>query len=223
MDESIKYDNWFSNGVTALIGTLVRTFERSIVLFWDGLKNATVHGTPSLLGFVAAVAPVMAPLYTAIQTARSLTEFLQQPVYQAIIGAIALEFIGFELWVFLTEILINSKWTGGRIQYALAGGVVVYELALILINVILLVMKSADATGAFIAAHAILMFFWCLMPALAAIGYGWQNAQNKALLESERVAQLEMAERVRQEKRQDRKEAQALKMQEKLSEKSFRK
>jgi signal transduction histidine kinase len=202
-----QYDNRFSDAVTAVFGTIVRTFERSIIVFWDGLRNATVHGTPSLLGFVAALSPIVAPLYTAIQTARSLTTFLNEPLFQAIIGAVALEFIGFELWVFLTEILMSNRWAGSRIQWALAGGVVVYETALVSVNVILMFMKG---TGNSILVEASLMLFLCLMPALAAIGYGYANTQNKAELERERKEQTDRAERIRQEKRADRKEKQRL-------------
>lgn len=206
MDANSRYDNTFSNTVTALVGTIVRTFERSIVVFWDGLKNATVHGTPSLLGFVAAVSPIVAPLYTAIQTAHSLTAFLQQPVYQAVIGAIALEFIGFELWVFLTEILMTSKWDNSKIQIALAGGVVVYETILVGVNVILMYLANSTISNGELLMQTLIMFAWCLLPALAAIGYGWQNAHNKAMLERERIEQAEQAERIRQERRQDKKE-----------------
>ena len=44
-----KFDNTFSNTIVVIIGTVVRTLERSIVVFWDGLRNTTIHGTPSLL------------------------------------------------------------------------------------------------------------------------------------------------------------------------------
>lgn len=202
-----NFDNKFSNAVVAIIGTLVRTMERSFVVFWDGLRNATVHGTPSLLGFIAAVSPIVAPLWTAIQTAHSLAEFMHQPAYQAIIGAVALEFIGFELWVFLTEILMNKQWDGSRVQYALAGGVIVYELALILLNVILM---AQNETGGDIFTRVVIMLAMCLLPALAAIGYGYINTLNKAGLERERQEAKEQAEKIRQEKRADRKEQAAL-------------
>lgn len=201
-----QFDNSFSNTIVSIIGTLVRTVERSIVVFWDGLRSATVHGTPSLLGFVAALSPIVAPLYTAIATARSLAEFMQQPVYQAVIGAVALEFIGFELWVFLTEILMNNKWSGARIQYALAGGVIVYQVALLVINVLLMTVNS---TGVAVGTHALIMFVWCLMPALSSIGYGYMNVQNKADLERERIEAKAEAEKIRLERRQDKKERDA--------------
>lgn len=215
MDERTKYDNWFSSGVTVLIGTLVRTFERSIVVFWDGLRNATIHGTPSLLGFVAAVSPIIAPLGTAIQTAFSLSTYMGMMVFQAVVLAVSIEFIGFELWVFATEALLRDGWKGTMRQVSLALGVIVYEAILILINVAL-ASQDVQKTTAWI------LFLWCLLPALASLGYSYQNLENKALLERDRREQIELAEKIRQEKRQDRKEAQALKMQEKI-EKPFRK
>jgi hypothetical protein len=202
-----QYDNTFSNAIVGVVGVLVRILERSFVVFWDGLRNATMHGTPSLLGFIAAVSPIVAPLWTAIQTAHSLAEFMHQPVYQAVIGAIALEFIGFELWVFLTEILMNKQWEGSRIQYALAGGVIVYELALILVNVILM---AQNETGGDVFTQVVIMFAMCLLPALAAIGYGYINALNKATLARLEREQKELAEKIRQERRQDKKERDAL-------------
>jgi hypothetical protein len=198
-----EYDNKFSNGIVSIIGTFVRTFERSIVVFWDGLRNATVHGTPSLLGFVAAVSPILAPLGTAIQTAFSLQTYMAMWMFQAIVLAVSIEFIGFELWVFCTEIWFRDGWTGTTRQIVLTAGVIAYEAILILINVMLAGQSVFSTLGG-------ILLLVCLLPALAALGYGYQNMENKSMLERERREQTELTERIRQEKRQDKKEREQL-------------
>lgn len=224
-----NFDNGFSNTIVAIIGTLVRTAERSVVVFWDGLKNTTVHGTPSLLGFVAAIAPVLAPIPIATQTAVSLMKFMDWLPFQAVIMAIVIECAGFVLWVFLTESLMADGWKGTTTQFVFGIAVLVYQVILILINVGLAVNDGTRGTMAFILLLA------CLFPALCSIAYGYGNKFNKSQLDQEaREAkaraereqqeqkeleerhyreQKEIDERRYQEKRQDRKEAAALKMQ----------
>src|SRR5512146_1782065 len=136
MNENEKYDNGFSDFVVTVIGTIVRTAERAIVVFWDGLRNATVHGTPSLVGFIAALAPVLAPIPLATMTSVSLLKYLNSLPYQAIIMAIVIESAGFPLWVFLTEALLRDGWKGTTAQFSLGASVAIYETILILINVV---------------------------------------------------------------------------------------
>ena len=200
-----KYDNKFSDGVVAIFGTLVRTLERSFIVFWDGLRNATVHGTPSLLGFVAAVSPILAPLYTAIQTANSLQTYMDMTFFQAVVAAVTIEFIGFELWVFATEAFLRDGWKGTMRQMLLAGGVLIYQVILILVNVMLAGQSVFSTLGG-------ILFLTSFLPALAAIGYGFQNLENKAMLERERRENEERAEKLRQEKRQDKKEREQMRM-----------
>src|SRR5512143_1526020 len=107
-----KDDNWFSDAVLAVIGTIVRTVERAVVVFWDGMRAATEHGTPSLLGFVAAILPILMPAPIALMTARNLTTFLHWDAWQSILMAAGIELAGFVLWVSLTETLIEGGWRG---------------------------------------------------------------------------------------------------------------
>ena len=201
-----NYDNGFSNTIVAIIGTVVRTLERSIVVFWDGLKNTTVHGTPSLLGFIAAIAPVLAPIPIATQTAISLMGYMNWLPFQAVIMAVVIECAGFVLWVFLTEAIMQDGWQGTTTQYTFAGAVVIYEAILILINVALAVNDGTRGAMAWI------LFLACLFPALCAIAYGYANTHNKTQLEHERQEAKAEAERLHQERRQDRKEAQVLRL-----------
>lgn len=202
-----QFDNKFSNTIVILVGTVVRTIERSIVVFWDGLRNATIHGTPSLVGFVSAISPVLAPIPIATQTAISLMNYMLWLPFQAIIMAIVIEMAGFVLWVFLTEAIMQDGWKGTTTQYVFAGAVLVYQIVLILINVGLSVNEGTRGAMAWI------LFLACLFPALCSIAYGYNNVNSKATLERERQEAEAQKERERQERRQDRKEAQALKMQ----------
>jgi len=202
-----QFDNGFSNGIVTMIGTLVRTLERSVVVFWDGLKNATVHGTPSLLGFVAAIAPVLAPIPIATQTAISLQKYMQWIPFQAVVMAIVIEAAGFVLWVFLTESLMRDGWKGTTTQYTFGIAVLVYQVVVILINVGLAANDGTRGTMAWI------LFLACLFPALCSIAYGYGNTHNKAQLDREAQEAKEQRERERQERRQDRKESAALRMQ----------
>ena len=204
--ENEKYDNKVSDGVVAIIGTIVRTAERAIVVFWTGLRSTTVHGTPSLVGFVAAIAPVLAPLPLATQTAFSLTTYMDWYAWQAVVMAIVIEAAGFPLWVFLTETILRDGWKKTAMLFTLGGAVVVYQITLILINVSLAVNDGARGTTAWI------LFLACLFPALCAIAFGYSNSQNKATIERERREALEQKERERQERREDRKQAAELRL-----------
>jgi len=212
-----QYDNTFSNTIVAIIGTMVRTLERSIVTFWDGLRSTTVHGTPSLLGFVAAIAPVLAPIPIATQTAISLMQYMTWLPFQAVIMAIVIEAAGFVLWVFLTEAIMQDGWKGTTTQFIFAGAVLVYQVILILINVGLSLNDGARGTTAWI------LFLATCFPALCSVAYGYNNTHSRATLEAEqreareeaerqRQEQLEIEERRYQERRQDRKAAQELKL-----------
>src|SRR5262245_3261459 len=164
-----KFDNTFSNTIVIIVGTIVRTLERSIVTFWDGLRNTTVHGTPSLLGFVAAIAPILAPIPIATQTALSLMNFMQWLPFQAVIMAIVIEAAGFVLWVFLTEAIMQDGWKGTTTQFVFAGAVMVYQVILILINVGLSLNDGTRTTTAWV------LFLACLFPALCSVAYGYND------------------------------------------------
>lgn len=202
-----KYDNWFSDLILQVIGTIVRTVERAVVVFWDGMRAATEHGTPSLLGFVAAVLPIIMPAPIALMTAHNLTAFLQWDAWQAVLMAVGIEAAGFVLWVSLTETLIEGGWRGTVMQVFFGAAVLVYEIVLITINGVLT--YDAGQSGPTVLILVLLSLF----PALSSVSYGYRNHGNKQALERERAEARADAERIRQERRQDRKEAQAMKLQ----------
>lgn len=206
MNNNNQYDNKFSDSVTGVIGTLIRTAERAIVLFWDGLRNATEHGTPSLLGFVSAFLPILAPLPVATMTALSLETFLDWQPWQSLTMAIALEMAGFVLWVTLVETLMRDGWKGTVMQYFFGGAVIVYQALLITINAVLAAQEGARQS------YVLILLLLSFLPALGAIAYAYRNAGNSARLEQEAQEAKDKAEQIRQEKRQDRKELQRLKL-----------
>jgi hypothetical protein len=63
------------------------------------------------------------------------------------------------------------------------------------------------------ASYLAVLFLICIFPGLGAICYGYRNHLANKQLERERTEAAELKERERQEKRQDRKEAAALKLQ----------
>ncbi len=207
MNNNSKYDNWFSDLVLAVVGTLVRTVERAVVVFWDGMRAATEHGTPSILGFVAAVLPLIMPAPVALMTAHNLTSFLSWDTWQATLAAVGIEAAGFVLWVTLVETLIEGGWRGTVMQFFFSGAVLAYELLLVTINGVLA--YNAGADGPYVAIFVLIALF----PALSAIAYGYRNHGNKQAVERERQEAADLAEKIRQERRQDRKEAAALRAQ----------
>jgi hypothetical protein len=82
---------------------------------------------------------------------------------------------------------------------------IAYEALLILINVVLAWKDGADGL------YALTLFFVCLLPALSAAMYGLHKREVNALLANEASEKKAEAEKLRQERRADRKEAAALK------------
>ena len=58
LDDNKQFDNTVSNTWMTFAGTLIRIVERSVVVFFDGMRNAVEHGTPSMLGFFSAILPL---------------------------------------------------------------------------------------------------------------------------------------------------------------------
>lgn len=198
-----NFDNKYSNGVVGIVGTIIRTFERSFIVFFDGLRMATVHGTPSMVNFLAALAPIIAPLPMAAMTGKHLMDYLAWYPWQAILMAISLEIVGFPLWVFTTESIFIDGWKGTARQFWLVGATAVYETIIILINVILSAQNGDlwTAVGIF--------FLACLVPAICGVAYSYSNMQNKQAIERE---QMELREaQLRQEKSDERLKKTAIK------------
>jgi hypothetical protein len=201
-----NYDNKFSDTVVLLIGTLVRTLERSLVLFFDGLRNAVEHGNPSLFGLIATVLPVLLPAPVAYMTATSLMHFFAWDPWAAAVMGAGIEGLGLIVWVTLVHIIQEDR-DNSTMLYFFGGAATAYEVILICLNVILAAREGKP--GPYLA----VLFLVCVLPSLSAITYGYRNHLANERLERERQEQRAEAERLRQEKRADRKEAAALKLQ----------
>jgi len=206
MSNREQFDNTVSNTVVNVLGTIIRMMERSIVVFWDGLRNATEHGTPSLLGFVSAFLPLLTPAPVAGMTAISLMHFFGWEPWQAWMMAVALECAGFVLWTTLTELLMRDGWKGTIMQYFFGGAVVVYQAILIIINAVLTAQEGARES------YVMVLLLLSLLPALGSISYAYRNYGNVRRLEDERKQEIEHKERERQEKREDKFRRQGIKL-----------
>jgi hypothetical protein len=198
-----NYDNKVSNSVVNVLGTLIRTFERVFIVFWDGLRSATVHGTPSLVGFFAALAPLLTPLPMAAMTAIHMQKYLGWYPWQAWLMAAGLEVVGFPLWVFVTEAIFVDGWKGTSRQISLMVAVAVYEVIIIAINAILSWQNGDNFT------LVAIFFLACFIPALGGMAYSYSNRKNEAALAKERE-ELQNAD-IRREKSEERLKAKMIK------------
>jgi hypothetical protein len=197
---------------------------RAMTAFLDGLNDAVEHSSSPLFGVVATFLPFALPLPIAFMTAASAEKFFHfMPLWASILG-VGIEGIGLLVWVWLVESIISEDGTLRDAKQFLGGMAIAYELVLVFLNVILAWNDGASFL------YGIGLLLLCSLPAMSAAMYGFQRRQARisiAVKEAERKAETE---RLRLERRQDRKEAQALKMQYasdtegvKLKSKSFRK
>ena len=197
-DRNAEFDNTFSNTVVNFVGTLIRTVERAVVVFFVGMKNAVEHGTPSMLGFMSAVLPLVTPAPVAGMTAISLMNFFIWDAWQAWTMAVALEIAGFVLWVSLTETLMADGWKGTVMQYFFAGAVLVYQGILVTVNAVLAAVDGADET------YVVILLLLSLLPALGSISYGYRNNKIEEKFESRRKEEKADKEKERQAKREEK-------------------
>ena len=199
------------NVIVQIMDWIVDTLARTLVSLFDGIKNAVDHANPSLFALVATLLPFALPLPVAFMTAHSAQKFFVWDVWAANVLGYGLEGLGLLAWVKLVDAVLdrvksnNPKITS--VIYLYGGVSFVYEVLLIFVNVILA--QQDGATWRYI----VVLTCICLLPALSAMVYGHQRQATIYQLEQERKATDEHAEKIRQEKRADRKEAQALKMQ----------
>jgi len=198
LDDNKQFDNTVSNTWMTFAGTLIRIVERSVVVFFDGMRNAVEHGTPSMLGFFSAILPLITPAPVAGMTAISLMRFFLWDSWQAWIMAIALEIAGFVLWVSLTETLIQDGWAGTMMQYFFAGAVIVYQGILIAVNAVLAAIDGADGT------YVLVLLLLSLLPALGSISYGYRNAKIEAKFENRRKESKADKAKEREDKRAEK-------------------
>lgn len=162
---------------------------------------------PSAYRFLAAVLPYLTPLPVAWLTADSASEFLNFPPNISFVFVFALEGIG--LW--FTSLLVDAivDWVRSRnwktFAIILMFGIVVTVYVTILVD---LNVTLENAVGNGNPALSRIITLMCYLPLITGVGNGYYKLKLEHRTETERARQEanELAERVRQEKRQDKNE-----------------
>ena len=178
---------------------------RAIVAFLDGLNDAVEHSSSPLFGVVATFLPFALPIPVAFMTANSAEQFFHWEKWQAITLGIGLEGLGLLVWVWLVESMISDDTQLRGARNFLAGIAFAYELTLIILNVVLALNEGAGII------FAIGLLLICLLPAMSAAMYGFQRRQTRLNIEAEKAEAKALAEKIRQEKREDKLKALELK------------
>lgn len=199
-----------TNTIVKVMNWLVDTLAKTLVSLFDGVKQAVDHSNPSLFSLVATLLPFALPLPVAFMTSHSAQTFFAWEPWAANVLGFGLEGLGLLVWVKLVDSIVarvnsSNQKVDDYVSF-LWGVAIAYEALLIVINVVLALRDGAD----FIYALALLLI--SLLPALSAAMYGLHRRETVAQLERERLTAAEQREKERQERRQDRKEAQALKL-----------
>jgi ABC-type multidrug transport system fused ATPase/permease subunit len=199
------------NLIVKVMSYIVDTLARSLVTLFDGVKHAVDHANPSLFALVATLLPFLLPLPVAFMTANSAQHFFGWEPWSANVLGFGLEGLGLLVWVKLVDgIIANVTNQNEKIEnfvnflWAVA---IAYEALLVLINVVLSLNEGASGT------YAITLLLVCFLPALSAAMYGLHKREVMSQLERERLENKSEAERLRQERREDRKAAAAMKVQ----------
>jgi len=200
-----------NNLIVKVMSYLVDTLARTLVTLFDGVKNAIDHANPSLFSLIAVLLPYAIPLPVALMTAISAQHFFGWGVRESYVLGFGLEGLGLLVWVKLADsIVIGVTTANEKIENYVSflwGSAIAYEILLVSINVILALREGADFV------YALTLLLVCLLPALSAVMYGLHKREVNAQLAQERTDAAAMTEKMRQERRADRKEAQAIKMQ----------
>ena len=200
-----------NNLIVKVMSYIVDTLARTLVTLFDGLKHAVDHANPSLFALIAVLLPYAIPLPVALMTAESARHFFTWGVRESYILGFGLEGLGLLVWVKLADsIVIGVTSANEKIEnYVnfLWGAAIAYEILLVSLNVILALQEGAGVV------YALTLLLVCLLPALSAVMYGLHKRETNAQLATEQTAAQALAEKIRQEKREDRKAAQALKIQ----------
>jgi hypothetical protein len=199
------------NQIVKVLEWIVDTLSRSLVIIFDGVKNAVDHANPSFFGLVATLLPFVLPLPVAIMTAHSAQRFFEWEPWAANVLGFGLEGLGLLAYVRLVDFVLEHVRSGnkriGSIIWLYGAVCFTYEVVLIFINVIL-----ANQEGMSVD-YIIVLTAICLLPALSALLYGAHREAVEKQLAMERNEAKELAEKIRQEKRADRKEARSIQMQ----------
>jgi hypothetical protein len=211
------------NIIVSVMDWLVNTLARTLVSLFDGVKNAVDHANPSLFSLIATLLPFALPLPVAFMTSHSARTFFSWDPWAANVLGFGLEGLGLLVWVKLVDAYIASlNSTNEKIDNfvgVLAVTAGAYEVLLVCINVVLALREGVSGV------YALVLFLVCLLPALSAITYGIQRRETLNMLSRETQTrqdrqtkadeerrrreqdeieyQRQVAEKIRQERRQD--------------------
>ena len=200
----------------------IDTITELFVSLFDGLLRGVDHATPSTFALDATLLPWALPLPIAFMTAHSLEIYFEWDQWAAITMGLGLEGLGILVWARLANAVVERRVSRGA-MWMLAGVAFVYETILVVLNVVLAIRHGIDGY------YALVLFLVCLLPMLSAVLFGFHKYDVINKLADEKAEAAALVERIRQERRQDRKEAAALRAmsadtkQEKLNSKPFRK
>ena len=200
------------NVIVKIMDWIVDTLAKTLVSLFDGVKNAVDHANPSLFALVATLLPFALPLPVAIMTSNSARTFFGWEPWAANVLGFGLEGLGLLVWVKLVDgIIANVQSQNEKVENyvnILWCVAIAYEAVLVLINVILALREGANIV------YAVTLLLICFLPALSAAMYGLHKREvinqlareDKVTTEQrerERIEALELAERIRQERRED--------------------
>ncbi len=200
------------NIVVKVIEGIVSTLAKSAVSIFDGLRAGIEHANPSLFALIATLLPFVLPLPVAFMSAHSAMKFFGWESWAANVLGYGLEGLGLLCWVKLVDAVLvwmNNEGKARVITLVIVYGLValVYELVLLFINVVLAQKDGADWR------YTLVLALVCLLPALSATVYGYEKRNVELKLAQEKAETAAQKEKERQERREDRKALQVLKLQ----------
>ena len=188
--------------IVRIVAYVIDVLADAIVTLFDGLRRTMIHANPSVFSFLATLLPLALPLPVAWMTSDSAQKFFNWAPWAANTLGFGLEGLGLLAWVFAVEAYLSKRglWLFGSVAIA-------YEITLVFLNVALAASEGVSMS------YVIVLLLICFLPALSAIMYGNMRQTAEAELKRQDDERKAEAERIRQERRQDRREAQAMKLQ----------
>jgi hypothetical protein len=192
------------NFLVKVFDMFIDTVTELFVSLFDGLLRGVDHATPSTFALDATLLPWALPLPIAFMTATSLETYFSWDHWASLTMGLGLEGLGILVWARLANAIVEKRISNAAL-WMLGGVAAVYETILIILNVVLALRHGTDGY------YALVLFLVCLLPALSAILYGYHKYDVIGKLAEEKAEATALAEKLRQERREDRKAAQALK------------
>ena len=182
--------------------------ERNLIKsLFEKLTEIIESANESVWSFAAVILPYIAPITTTALTTVSLSKRLQLDFRISVLFASVLELVGVLVTSFFVHALLgyiksrNPKVIG--MLWFLGGINLAYILSLLSINALLSYLNGENW------GNTLIISILCLIPLMSSALYGYYKliVENKY----EKIGEKELAEKIRQEKREDRLKTKALK------------